>query len=275
MNDGPFETRIEQQASALKLICERFDLVPSGAVQHGFRQKSFGTRVSDRSGNESWLKLYGHNGPSGSPMWTGEREAAKLKGLRKPEVIRLEEWQSDGYRWRAIQMALAQSPFIDAAAPPPLSRIDRDWFRALRQTVDVLSAIPANRIGTHTLRIEAVLKRRYGNMKQWRAGRLVTSHGDLHWANLTHPEFLLVDWEHWGAAPDGFDAATLLANSLVEPELFDYLRELFAGQLETRDGRLSLLFRYVEQLHFMDQGVTYPAERARIEAEAERLISQL
>ncbi len=41
-----------------------------------------------------------------------------------------------------------------------------------------------------------------------------TAHGDLHWANLTGPTLTLVDWEGWGSAPVGYDAANLCLRSL-------------------------------------------------------------
>ncbi|MFD5856771.1 hypothetical protein [Streptomyces chartreusis] len=43
-----------------------------------------------------------------------------------------------------------------------------------------------------------------------------TAHGYLHWVNLT--SFLkILDWEGWGQAPCGFDAAMLYACSLLRP----------------------------------------------------------
>ena len=39
----------------------------------------------------------------------------------------------------------------------------------------------------------------------------------MHWANLTEP-LRLPDWEGRGTAPEGFDAATLYAYSLLQPD---------------------------------------------------------
>jgi hypothetical protein len=44
-----------------------------------------------------------------------------------------------------------------------------------------------------------------------------TAHADVHWANLTSP-LRLLDWEDWGRAPEGFDAATLYVYSLLQPD---------------------------------------------------------
>ena len=39
-------------------------------------------------------------------------------------------------------------------------------------------------------------------------GEWQTVHGDFHWANLTRDPLQILDWEGWGAAPVGYDAAS-------------------------------------------------------------------
>jgi hypothetical protein len=53
-----------------------------------------------------------------------------------------------------------------------------------------------------------------------------TAHADVHWANLTEP-LRLLDWEGWGQAPEGFDAATLYAYSLLQPDTAARVRVAF------------------------------------------------
>ncbi|MER5532606.1 hypothetical protein [Streptomyces mirabilis] len=53
-----------------------------------------------------------------------------------------------------------------------------------------------------------------------------TAHADVHWANLTEP-LRLLDWEGWGKAPKGFDAATLYAYSLLQPDTAARVRDAF------------------------------------------------
>ncbi len=48
----------------------------------------------------------------------------------------------------------------------------------------------------------------------------------MHWANLTEP-LRLLDWEGWGMAPEGFDAATLYAHSLLQPDTAARVRTAF------------------------------------------------
>lgn len=51
-------------------------------------------------------------------------------------------------------------------------------------------------------------------VKEW-----CTAHADLNWANLTAPRCWMLDWEDWGRAPRGLDAANLWACSLAVPGL--------------------------------------------------------
>ncbi|MCI0686671.1 MAG: hypothetical protein L0Y54_05455, partial [Sporichthyaceae bacterium] len=67
------------------------------------------------------------------------------------------------------------------------------------------------------------------------------AHGDLHWANLTAPRLVILDWEGFGPAPAGFDAANLHAYTLAAPKLASHIRHRFAAVLETDDGRLAQL----------------------------------
>jgi hypothetical protein len=56
------------------------------------------------------------------------------------------------------------------------------------------------------------------------------------------PDFGLLDWEQWGRAPAGTDAATLLADSLVVPELAERVRDVFGDVLDSDAGQLAQLY---------------------------------
>ncbi|MFB7031781.1 hypothetical protein ACFCXG_34415 [Streptomyces sp. NPDC056295] len=51
----------------------------------------------------------------------------------------------------------------------------------------------------------------------------------------------ILDWEDWGKAPVGRDAACLWSASLAVPSLADRVLTEFADVLDTRAGRLSRL----------------------------------
>lgn len=65
------------------------------------------------------------------------------------------------------------------------------------------------------------------------------AHGDLHWANLTSDPLEIIDWEGWGLAPAGYDAAVLHAYALPQTETAKKVRNAFADILDTPSGRLA------------------------------------
>lgn len=69
----------------------------------------------------------------------------------------------------------------------------------------------------------------------------VCAHGDLGYANLTGPELMLLDWESWGRAPRGWDAACMWSASLGVPKMAEQVRVRFDAVLSTRAGRLCRL----------------------------------
>lgn len=52
----------------------------------------------------------------------------------------------------------------------------------------------------------------------------------------------MFDWEDWGMAPRGLDAANLWDASLAAPDLAERVRSQRRGDLESRDGKLMTLF---------------------------------
>ncbi|WP_304450983.1 phosphotransferase [Nocardiopsis sp. YSL2] len=72
--------------------------------------------------------------------------------------------------------------------------------------------------------------------------RWESSHGDWHWANLLSPELVVLDWEGFGLAPVGFDAASLLTYSLAHPPTAGRVRSEFADELAGHDGLVAQLY---------------------------------
>jgi len=52
----------------------------------------------------------------------------------------------------------------------------------------------------------------------------------------------LWDWEGWGLAPAGFDAASLYLHSVGVPKLAEHVQSMFAEALDTLDGMLAQLY---------------------------------
>ena len=102
-----------------------------------------------------------------------------------------------------------------------------------------------------------------------------TSHGDLHWGNITAPALYLLDWADWGLAPRGNDAASLWGSALAVPDTAERVHAEFRDDLDCRSGRIARLWVCSNILRMADQRADARdlAEPAR--AAAERLVTDL
>ncbi|WP_240796181.1 hypothetical protein [Streptomyces sp. RFCAC02] len=91
-----------------------------------------------------------------------------------------------------------------------------------------------------------------------RAPSWSTAHGDLNWANLCAPQLVILDWEGWGRAPTGYDAATLHSYSLLVPSVTRRIRSEFADVLNTPAGRFAELAVITELLEGTTHGDNLP-----------------
>ncbi|MEK2475048.1 hypothetical protein [Streptomyces noursei] len=157
------------------------------------------------------------------------------------------DWPADGWDYRA--------ELYEYVTTPPVSRspvlhhsveLSDTWWHNLHQALDRLSRVPTSREAVR----EQYIRRRVPEYTGITPGEIAwtTGHGDLHWANLTSPPLSLLDWEGWGAAPVGHDAATLYLHSLPIPDLAERVRVEFAHVLGTPTGRVGELTACTEIL---------------------------
>jgi hypothetical protein len=183
--------------------------------------------------------------------WNGTEAAALLTGIAKPHWLCSASWDDPGRQlmWRAdetsrVPDAAVRSSGVLAEIPD----LDTTWWATLAESLDALAGQTTGRIATPdtipitqeriTASIEAVFPDRVDtHVRTW-----TTAHADLNWANLTAPTCMILDWEDWGTAPRGLDAATLWFSSLMLPGLADHITTTLRADLETRDGMLSALF---------------------------------
>ena len=97
-------------------------------------------------------------------------------------------------------------------------------------------------------RLEDVTRQRVAAGVDSAVERWATAHADMHWCNVTAPVCCILDWEAWGLAPRGFDAATLYCASLPVPDgttmpstvtasTLAHLLGARTGRLRARTGR--------------------------------------
>jgi hypothetical protein len=143
--------------------------------------------------------------------------------------------------------------------------------------MDALADTPTTRLATPdcepitTDRIDTAIHKTFPDVHT-RIEEWTTAHADLNWANITGPHLQILDWEDWGQAPRGLDAATLWFASLTTPEIAAKIRHHRHTDLNSPTGRTIMLFRCAELLTWADpsEPLYTPATR-----EAEELITSL
>ncbi|MER6316373.1 phosphotransferase [Streptomyces sp. NPDC001581] len=101
------------------------------------------------------------------------------------------------------------------------------WRETLNASLDALAARQTRRLATPdtvTITQEQVtqtLAEAFPCLADTGIEQWAPAHADLTWANVMGPEFSIIDWEDWGMAPRGRDAATLWGNALAVRTLAD------------------------------------------------------
>ncbi|MFJ2111932.1 phosphotransferase [Streptomyces sp. NPDC087850] len=218
----------------------------------------------------------------GQQGWNGTEAAAVLRGVALPQWYQGVTWREidEPVLWRADELELvAGQPIGKGALVREDPGLPEAWWAGLNGSLDALSSQYTYRIATpDTERItQELVTRRLGqafpSVKVTTVGKWVPAHGDLTWANVMGPEFCLIDWEDWGMAPRGLDAATLWGNALAVPDLAGRVYRERQADLESRDGKLAALFflsKIVGPHTYEDDPLLVPARR-----EAARLVRDL
>ncbi|MFJ3960859.1 hypothetical protein [Streptomyces sp. NPDC090036] len=267
----PVEDVLERVEKALNVQLDRQSLVRKRRSLGGRTERSTWVRI-ERRGFER----------IGSQGWNGTEAAAVLQGVAMPEWYQGVAWRQLGepVMWRADELELIASPPVGKGAlvlkDPGLPD---SWWEALTSSLDALAAQQTPRIATPdtvTITQEGVtqaLGEVFPGVTDAWIERWVPAHADLTWANVMGPEFSIIDWEDWGMAPRGLDAATLWGNALAVPALADRVQQELRADLESRDGKLMSLFflsKIVGPHAYDEDPLLAPARK-----EAERLVAEL
>lgn len=232
-----------------------FGLDAIGRVRFGWRDRSIGS-VVERAGTRHWLRVvWARRDWARSAWWTGNQDASTIAGVEKPRLLDARAWEEGPLVYRAELMSLL--PGRACAPTAVLQRtpgLDEAWWVELERSLDRVSATATDR----TLLDSEIMRRRitvfFGvdldiDERDWRP-----SHGDLHWNNLHREPFAIADWESWGLAPQGYDAAFLLGHSLAVPHVAEQIARRFRRDLETEGGVISQLYVLTKLLTRADAG---------------------
>jgi hypothetical protein len=250
----------------LRRAADRFGVVIDidATPVEGVELRSLSSPVRAADGTTWWLRIGREHrkwidDPDLGDFWSGPVDASvAVQGITIPRVLMSTEWDDrDGVRRvRADLMTLlpGTSCSTSDALRAPVNTPDA-WWADLRRAVDTISATPTTRYPTRIARGDARVRKVFGAAvaEAYPVTSWTTAHNDLHWANLMAPDLAVLDWELWGPAPRGKDAATLHLFALLIPDVATRVQEMFGDLLETRDGQAALINVASRILHHADQ----------------------
>lgn len=239
--------------------------------------------VGARTDRGTWVRLAARPLSALVEQGGGVECAATLPtAVAKPRWYRGLSWQAreHGLLWRADETELVTAcpvkPGGVLCTDPGLTQA---WWATMRRSLGALAAHGTVRVATpHTVpicqqRVTATIEKVFASRVETAVTEWAVAHADLAWANVTAPECWLLDWEDWGMAPRGWDAATLWGNSLAVPALAARVQREYQADLGSRSGLLSQLFFCAEMIAAGDRYAGPLAEPTQ--REATRLISSL
>ncbi|MER5869335.1 aminoglycoside phosphotransferase [Streptomyces sp. NPDC002044] len=193
----------------------------------------------------TWVRLaWRRENKLDAQQWTGFEAAAAIEGVPRPRWFGAAVWsdESRGVVWRADEMTLVQdgalSPTGDITTLP---KLPESWWTDLQAALGALASHPTSRVSMSRQHLTNRIHEVYGDQVDTTVTDWATAHGDVGYANLCGPGFALLDWESWGLAPAGWDAACLWSASLSVEPLAEKVLTLFEDSLATKSGVLSRL----------------------------------
>ncbi|MDX3633443.1 MULTISPECIES: phosphotransferase [Streptomyces] len=145
------------------------------------------------------------------------------------------------------ESACSTDPVLHTHLDPPTQ-----WWSSLRTDLEYVGSIATDRVAVRQEWVDRNVPRFLGipgpRITEW-----ATAHGDLHPANLTRATPYLLDWEGFGQASVGYDAAMILAYSLLVPAFAQQVRDTFPI-LKTEPGRVAQIIVMTELLQSTSRG---------------------
>lgn len=244
------------QRHNLGRAAEHFGLTITGPPSFGWRLRSIRAPMVGPLG-ECWLRVVSEE-PQWAQgyAWTGNVDANAIGYIAKPRVLDVFEWPERD--WRIQRAEVMTKVAGEPCSPTDVLRASLDvpaaWWSDLRRSLDALAVISTDRTHADQARVTDRVRRRIGNTVDTTATQWATAHGDLHWSNVMRPRFGVLDWELWGTAPAGTDAATLMCYSLLMPEITQRVHAMFGDVLDTATGRVAQLYVVACLLRRVDGG---------------------
>ena len=244
---------------------------PDGVVH---KRRSVGFR-SDR---ETWVRVECRGLERFDGQGWGLEAAQILDGVPVPGWHAGISWLDTdrNVMWRADETQLIEEAPVGRAANAP--GLPDSWWETFNAAMDQLTTHGTSRIATPDCepitsdRVEAAIRKVFPDAAIPRIDEWTTAHADLNWANMTGPKLWILDWEDFGTAPRGLDAANLWFGSLAVPQVAEKVHQIRHRDLDSRTGQIMQLLKCAELLLWADESESLylPARR-----EAELLLALL
>ncbi|MEV7783286.1 hypothetical protein [Kitasatospora sp. NPDC088351] len=242
------------------------DATPIGSREAwGWRGRTLSRPVATASG-EGWLRLVSAPADkAGGKLWEGPQEAERLMppAVPRPHLRGRHTWTNGEHGYLAELYDRVTVPTITAHEPTLRKAPDLDdtWWDALSTALDAIVTVPSERVAVRQEYLDRAMPQYLGMEIDTKAPAWTTAHGDLHWANLTGPTLTILDWEGWGIAPAGYDAALLYSYSLLVPTTAAEARRRLGHILDTAAGRFAELVVITELLQTTTRGDNLDLEK--------------
>jgi hypothetical protein len=260
----------------LARAAKEFGVYLVGEETFSWHDRTLGARVTTGAGESSWLRVVSeHPHWAGGEFWNGNRDANAIEGVAKPCVLAWQDCADAGRELRAELMTYVPGKAIsDEMVLRRPVELDRQWWDSLRSSLDTLADHPTQRVclSGHHLRLRTLAF--FGVEVNTDALERTTAHGDLHWANLTAPRFAVLDWETWGIAPAGYDAAMLYCASLLQPQVAERVYATCADLLDGPAGVVAQLAAAGRLVRLVEDG-DHPDLAVPLHIHARTLIGRL
>lgn len=226
--------------------------IPQAREVWGWKGRTLSQPVSGRDG-PAWLRLAcAPADQTDNTFWDGALAANRAvpPSIPRPRLRTIQDWADPPWKYRAELYDMARGkPASSSSTPTASTELPNAWWTDLRAALERLATVTTDRYTIRQRYIDYLIPQYLGASIHSTAITWTTAHGDLHFANLCAPTLQVLDWEGWGLAPAGYDAATLYVHSLAVPTIATRIRHEFGFVLETPSGRYAELVAVAERLH--------------------------
>lgn len=247
----------------------QLELSPEGSVR---KRRSIGFR----SHRGTWVRVECRGMERFDGQGWGLEAAQILDGVPVPawhaEISWLDLERS--VMWRADETALVEQAPVGRAVHALV--LSDSWWTQFNTAMDCLAGNTTSRLATPDCepitweRVDAAIRKVFPDAPDISLDEWTTAHADLNWSNMTGPELWILDWEDFGRAPRGLDAANLWFGSLAVPEVAEKVYNGRHQDIDSRAGRETRLFKCAELLAWADESESLfvPAQREAVRLRA-------